>query len=74
MDFVFDRSADTQVIKNLAIVDDVTHESALIRTERTISGLAIALILDELAVTRGLPRAILHRPPTRCSWQKYQLQ
>ncbi len=58
MDFVFDRSADTRVIKNLAIVDDATHESVAIRPARAISGLAVTRILDELAITRGLPRVI----------------
>lgn len=56
MDFVFDRSADGRIIKNLDIVDDATHESVLIRPERAISGLAVIRILDEPAITRGLPR------------------
>ena len=30
MDFVFDRSADTRVIKSLTIVDHATHESLAI--------------------------------------------
>ncbi|MCR4319600.1 MAG: IS3 family transposase [Candidatus Brocadiaceae bacterium] len=58
MDFVFDRSADGRVIKNLAIVDDATHESVLIRPERAISGVMVTRILDELALTRGLPKII----------------
>lgn len=58
MDFVFDRSADGRVVKNLAIVDDATHESVTIKPERAISGLAVTRILDELAVTRGLPKVI----------------
>ena len=33
MDFVFDRSADTRVIKSLTIVDDATHESVAIVPE-----------------------------------------
>lgn len=58
MDFVFDRSADGRVIKNLAIVDDATHESVLIRPERAISGAIAVRVLDKLAVTRGLPKVI----------------
>lgn len=58
MDFVFDRSADTRVIKNLAIVDDATHESVLLRPERAISGPMVTRLLDQLAVTRGLPKVI----------------
>lgn len=58
MDFVFDRSADGRIIKNLAIVDDATHESVLLRPERAISGIMVTRILDELALTRGLPKVI----------------
>jgi len=58
MDFVFDRSADGRIIKNLAIVDDATHESVLLRPERAISGIMVTRILDELALTRGLPKII----------------
>ena len=52
MDFVFDRSADTRVIKSLTIVDDATHESVAIVPERAIGGLAVTHILDRLAMTR----------------------
>jgi len=58
MDFVFDRSADGRVIKCLAIVDDATHEPVLLRPERAISGVMVARLLDELAITRGLPKVI----------------
>ena len=46
MDFVFDRSADTRVIKSLTIVDNATHESVAIVPERAIGGLAVTHILD----------------------------
>ncbi len=52
MDFVFDRSAETRVIKSLTIVDDATHESVAIVPERAIGGLAVTHILDRLAMTR----------------------
>jgi putative transposase len=58
MDFVFDRSADTRVIKILAIVDDATHEPVCLRPERAISGVMVARLLDGLAITRGLPKVI----------------
>lgn len=58
MDFVFDRSADARVIKCLTVVDDATHESVTVVPERAISGVGVTRILDELALTRGLPRVI----------------
>lgn len=58
MDFVFDRSSDGRVIKCLAIVDDATHEPVCLRPERAISGVMVTRILDELAITRGLPKII----------------
>ena len=36
MDFVFDRSADTRVIKSLTTVDDATHASVAIVPERAL--------------------------------------
>lgn len=58
MDFVFDRTADARVIKSLTIVDDATHECVAIVAERTIGGNALTRILDRLALSRGLPKAI----------------
>ena len=58
MDFVFDRTAEGRVIKCLTIVDDATHEAVAIAPERAIGGLMLTRLLDELAVHRGLPRAI----------------
>lgn len=58
MDFVFDRSSEGRIIKNLAIVDDATHESVCLRPERAISGVRVTRILDELALTRGLPKVL----------------
>ena len=58
MDFVFDRSADGRVIKNLAVVDDATHEAVLVTPERAIGGLALTRILEALAIRRGLPKVI----------------
>lgn len=58
MDFVFDRTAEGRVIKNLTVVDDATHEAVAIVPERAIGGGALTRILDRLAVQRGLPQAI----------------
>ncbi len=58
MDFVFDRTAEGRVIKNLTVVDDATHEAVAIVPERAISGLHLTRVLDQLATTRGLPKAI----------------
>lgn len=58
MDFVFDRTADGQVIKCLTVVDDATHEAVVTEPERAISGEALTRILERLAVKRGLPQAI----------------
>ena len=58
MDFVFDRTAEGRAIKNLTIVDDATHEAVAIVSERALSGQHLIRILDELASTRGLPKAI----------------
>lgn len=58
MDFVFDRTAEGQVIKCLTVVDDATHEAVAIVPERAISGHVLTRILDRLALQRGLPQAI----------------
>lgn len=58
MDFVFDRTAEGRVIKNLTVVDDATHEAVAIVPERAIGGQSLTRILDRIAIHRGLPRAI----------------
>jgi putative transposase len=58
MDFVFDRTAEGRSIKNLTVVDDATHEAVAIVPERAIGGNQLVRILDQLATTRGLPKAI----------------
>lgn len=55
MDFVFDRGAEGRGIKCLTIVDDATQESVAIISERSISGMHVTRILDDLAATRGIP-------------------
>ena len=58
MDFVFDRTAEGRTIKNLTVVDDATHEAVAIVAERAMGGNQLTRILDQLATTRGLPKAI----------------
>jgi len=58
MDFVFDRTAEGRGIKSLTVVDDATHEAVTIVPERAIGGNQLVRILDQLAKTRGLPKAI----------------
>ena len=58
MDFVFDRTAEGRSIKNLTVVDDATHEAVAIVAERAMGGNQLVRILDQLATTRGLPKAI----------------
>lgn len=58
MDFVFDRTAEGRTIKNLTVVDDATHEAVAIVPERAMGGNQLVRILDQIAATRGLPKAI----------------
>src|SRR3546814_11831120 len=62
MDFVFDRTADDRVLKDLVIVDDATHELVAIEVERAISGHGVARILDRLA--RSSPACRRFSAPT----------
>ena len=58
MDFVFDRTAEGRSIKSLTVVDDGTHEAVAIVAERAMGGNQLVRVLDQLAITRGLPKAI----------------
>jgi transposase InsO family protein len=58
MDFVFDRTAEGRSIKSLTVVDDATHEAVAIVPERALGGHQLVRILERLASTRGLPKAI----------------
>lgn len=55
---MFDRTADGRVVKNLSVVDDATHETVAIVSERAMGGVQLVHILDQLAKTRGLLNAI----------------
>ena len=52
------RTAEGRVIKSLTVVDDATHEAVAIVPERAIGGHSLTRILDRLAMSRGLPKAI----------------
>lgn len=58
MDFVFDRTAEGRSIKSLTVVDDATHEAVAIVPERALGGNQLVRILEQLASSRGLPKAI----------------
>jgi transposase InsO family protein len=57
-DFVFDRTAEGRVLKCLTIVDDATTEAVAIVAARALGGLPLTRILDQLAIDRGLPKAL----------------
>jgi putative transposase len=57
-DFVFDRTAEGRVLKCLTIVDDATTEAVAVVPARALGGLPVTRVLDDLAVTRGLPQVL----------------
>jgi len=57
-DFVFDRTAEGRVLKCLTIVDDATTEAVAIVPARAIGGVPLTRVLDQLALSRGLPRVL----------------
>ena len=57
-DFVFDRTAEGRVLKCLTIVDDATTEAVAIVPARAIGGVPFTRVLDQLAISRGLPRVL----------------
>ena len=52
MDFVFDRTAEGRVIKNLTIVDDTTHEAVAIVPERAIGGMTFVRAVNNFWPSR----------------------
>ena len=57
-DFVFDRTAEGRVLKCLTIVDDASTEAVAVEPARALGGVPVTRVLDQLAVTRGLPRIL----------------
>lgn len=49
---------EARSIKNLTMIDDVTHEVLAIVPERALGGNQLVRILEQLARTRQLPKAI----------------
>lgn len=59
MDFVADQLSDGRRFRSLTIVDDCTRESPAIEVDTSLTGKRVTRVLDRLAVTRGLPNAIV---------------
>ena len=59
MDFVSDQLASGRRIRIFNVVDDYSRECVGQVVDVSISGLQVARCLDELAVSRGLPRTIV---------------
>jgi putative transposase len=58
MDFVTDSIITGRRFRALAIVDDYSRECPAIEVDTSLGGARVAAVLDRLAETRGLPRAI----------------
>lgn len=59
MDFVSDALGDGRKFRALTIVDDFTRESPAIEVDTSLPGERVVRVLERLATTRGLPRAIV---------------
>ena len=55
---MFDRTTEGLRIKSLTVVDDATHEAVAIVPECAVGGNQLLRILEQLASTRGLPKAM----------------
>lgn len=59
MDFVRDTLGDGRVFRALTVVDDFTRECPVIEVDTSLTGERVARVLDQLALTRGLPECIV---------------
>ena len=59
MDFVSDALGDGRKFRALTIVDDFTRESPAIEVDTSLPGERVVRVLEQLATTRGLPKAIV---------------
>ena len=59
MDFVSDALGDGRRFRALTIVDDFTRESPAIEVDTSLPGERVVRVLERLAITRGLPSAIV---------------
>lgn len=59
MDFVSDALGEGRKFRALTIIDDCTRESPAIEVDFSLPGARVVRVLDRLALTRGLPTAIV---------------
>jgi putative transposase len=59
MDFVSDALGDGRKFRALTIVDDFTRESPVIEVDTSLPGDRVVRVLERLAETRGVPKAIV---------------
>jgi putative transposase len=59
MDFMCDTLANGRTFRTLNIVDDASRECLRIEVDHGLASLRVIRVLDELAITRGLPRQIV---------------
>jgi putative transposase len=59
MDFVSDALGDGRKFRALTIVDDFTRESPAIEVDTSLPGERVVRVLEALAATRGLPKAVV---------------
>jgi putative transposase len=58
MDFVHDQLADGRAFRVLTVVDQWSRESPILEVVQHVTGADVAIVLDRLRTTRGLPRSI----------------
>ena len=59
MDFMCDTLANGRTFRTLNLVDDASRECLRIEVDHGLASLRVVRVLDELAITRGLPRQIV---------------
>jgi len=59
MDFVRDTLSSGRAFRALTLVDEFTRECLHIEVDTSLPGLRVARVLEQLALTRGLPRSIV---------------
>jgi putative transposase len=59
MDFVSDALGDGRKFRALTLVDDFTREAPAIAVDFSLPGERVVHVLEQLAATRGLPKAIV---------------
>jgi putative transposase len=59
MDFVRDTLSSGRAFRALTLVDDFTRESLHIEIDTSLPGLRVVRVLEQLAISRGLPKSIV---------------